>query len=373
MWSSVITSTTREGTLTLVLLTVVVVFFFFLLYSYLETAKTQKITSGEIVEERTIFRKYLLSTTYSMIVSLTNGVELYVDQRNEESSPALLFLHGWPSLSISWRHQMRFFAELGYRVISYDSRGCGRSSRPASREEYGQRQLCRDAQLLLEHLGVDDVITVGHDWGGVTNWHLALSPEDVSFNLIGLVSLNTPFSPYAVWMADPPLTGVYDYQRYLQDSARASQELNADIARSISAMIRPEELAPSSGVVARGGLFVGVPDPLPENSILSPQVLAQYAEAYNGDMTASLHVYNNYAANAAYRKETQDVEIKIPVLMMTAGKDRIQTPESSQHMDGLLVNLTRAHLPESSHWTMEQFPEEVNQFILKFIIRQQQS
>ena len=43
-------------------------------------------------------------------------------------APLIIFVHGWPELSISWRHQLHCFASLGFRVIAPDMRGYGRST-----------------------------------------------------------------------------------------------------------------------------------------------------------------------------------------------------------------------------------------------------
>ncbi|MEZ5738494.1 MAG: alpha/beta fold hydrolase [Burkholderiaceae bacterium] len=43
-------------------------------------------------------------------------------------APLLIFVHGWPELSRSWRHQLPAFAALGFRCIAPDMRGYGRSS-----------------------------------------------------------------------------------------------------------------------------------------------------------------------------------------------------------------------------------------------------
>ena len=45
--------------------------------------------------------------------------------------PLLVFLHGWPELSISWRHQLPCFAAMGFRCVAPDMRGYGRSSSPS--------------------------------------------------------------------------------------------------------------------------------------------------------------------------------------------------------------------------------------------------
>ena len=45
-----------------------------------------------------------------------------------EDGPLIIFVHGWPELSISWRHQLPALAAIGFRVIAPDMRGYGRSS-----------------------------------------------------------------------------------------------------------------------------------------------------------------------------------------------------------------------------------------------------
>jgi pimeloyl-ACP methyl ester carboxylesterase len=40
--------------------------------------------------------------------------------------PVIIFVHGWPELSMSWRHQLPCFASLGFRAIAPDMRGYGR-------------------------------------------------------------------------------------------------------------------------------------------------------------------------------------------------------------------------------------------------------
>ena len=51
-------------------------------------------------------------------------------------APPIIFVHGWPELSISWRHQLPCFAALGFRAIAPDMRGYGRSTVHPRQEEY---------------------------------------------------------------------------------------------------------------------------------------------------------------------------------------------------------------------------------------------
>ena len=53
-----------------------------------------------------------------------------------ESGPLLIFCHGWPELSLSWRHQLPAMAALGFRCIAPDMRGYGRSSTYRRHEDF---------------------------------------------------------------------------------------------------------------------------------------------------------------------------------------------------------------------------------------------
>src|SRR5580692_737566 len=59
----------------------------------------------------------------------TNGISLHVTEQGD--GPAVLFCHGFPDTSYTWRRQMKAIASAGYRAIAPDMRGYGRSSAPA--------------------------------------------------------------------------------------------------------------------------------------------------------------------------------------------------------------------------------------------------
>jgi len=90
-----------------------------------------------------------------------------------EDGPVVLFLHGWPELSISWRHQLPVFAGLGFRAIAPDMRGYGRSSTYASTDAYAQEHIVADMLELVDHLGAERAVWVGHDWGAPVAWNVA--------------------------------------------------------------------------------------------------------------------------------------------------------------------------------------------------------
>jgi pimeloyl-ACP methyl ester carboxylesterase len=92
--------------------------------------------------------------------------------------PVIIFVHGWPELSISWRHQLPCFASLGFRAVAQDLRGYGRSSVYPHRADYALEPIVQDMLDLLKALGQDKAVWVGHDWGSPVVWSLASHHPD---------------------------------------------------------------------------------------------------------------------------------------------------------------------------------------------------
>ncbi|HEX2679318.1 MAG TPA: alpha/beta hydrolase, partial [Polyangiales bacterium] len=108
----------------------------------------------------------------------TNGVRLEVLEQGE--GPAVLLLHGFPESAYSWRHQLSGLAHAGYRAIAPNQRGYAGSDRPEAIEAYDISALVEDAVGVLDALGEERAVVIGHDWGAPVAWHMALMhPERV--------------------------------------------------------------------------------------------------------------------------------------------------------------------------------------------------
>jgi pimeloyl-ACP methyl ester carboxylesterase len=70
-----------------------------------------------------------------------------------ETGPLIIFVHGWPELSHSWRHQLRCFGALGFRCVAPDMRGYGRSSNYLAHADYALEHSVDYMLKLLAHLG----------------------------------------------------------------------------------------------------------------------------------------------------------------------------------------------------------------------------
>ena len=70
----------------------------------------------------------------------------------------VVFVHGWPELSISWRGQLPVFGGLGFRAVAPDMRGYGRSSVYPRHEDYALEEIVADMVELLGALGAEKAI-----------------------------------------------------------------------------------------------------------------------------------------------------------------------------------------------------------------------
>ena len=79
--------------------------------------------------------------------------------------PLVLLCHGFPESWYSWRHQLPALAAAGYRAVAPDMRGYGGTDRPEPVEQYTQLHLVGDMVGVLDALGEETAVIVGHDWG----------------------------------------------------------------------------------------------------------------------------------------------------------------------------------------------------------------
>jgi hypothetical protein len=91
----------------------------------------------------------------------------------EGQGPLVIMVHGWPELWYSWRHQIKPIAAAGYRVLAPDVRGHGGSDKPYPVEAYDMATMMADVIGLMDAVGEDRAILIGHDWGAPICWNTA--------------------------------------------------------------------------------------------------------------------------------------------------------------------------------------------------------
>ncbi|OMH32269.1 alpha/beta fold hydrolase [Tersicoccus sp. Bi-70] len=134
---------------------------------------------------------------------LFKDTNLHVDDTGGSGRPVVL-IHGWPLSGESWEHQVGAFADAGYRVITYDRRGFGRSDKPLTGYTYDT--LAEDLNTLLEALDVRDATIVGFSMGGgEVVRHLARHGAERVRSVV-LASAVTPYMMQGSDNPDGPLT-----------------------------------------------------------------------------------------------------------------------------------------------------------------------
>lgn len=104
------------------------------------------------------------SSSYKTFISSRSFKTRYYFSPSAGDKPFLLLLHGFPSNSHVWHHQVAFFGEKGYGLVVPDMLGLGESSKPTDATQYKSSLLTKDLVELLDFEGVRKVIVIGQDW-----------------------------------------------------------------------------------------------------------------------------------------------------------------------------------------------------------------
>jgi epoxide hydrolase 4 len=110
-----------------------------------------------------------------------NGVGLYVEERG--SGAPIVCIHGAGGTTLAWTGAIDKLSRLG-RVIAYDRRGCARSERPPRYERTSIAEHADDAAALIDALGLERPVLVGHDWGGALAWIFAHRHSELISRLV---------------------------------------------------------------------------------------------------------------------------------------------------------------------------------------------
>lgn len=110
-------------------------------------------------------------------VTTKDGVDIFYKDWGPRDAPVIFFHHGWPLSSDDWDAQMLFFLKEGFRVVAHDRRGHGRSTQVW--DGHDMDHYADDVAAVVEHLGVQGAVHVGHSTGGGEVAHyVARYPND---------------------------------------------------------------------------------------------------------------------------------------------------------------------------------------------------
>lgn len=131
-----------------------------------------------------------------------NGIDInYRIDGDESASETIVLINGLADDLESWGFQVPAFVEAGFRVLSFDNRGIGKSDRPAG--PYSSKMLADDAKALVDHLGITNFHLMGVSMGGMISEEYAIAyPQDLkSVTFACTYGKADPFcqSMFAMW------------------------------------------------------------------------------------------------------------------------------------------------------------------------------
>lgn len=307
----------------------------------------------------------------------SNGIKMRIAEMGE--GPLVLLVHGWPESWYSWRHQLKALSEAGYRAVAPDMRGYGKTDKPEAVEAYDIEQLTADLAGLVDALGEDSAVLVGHDWGAIVTWNAMLFyPEKFS----ALVAMSVPYqgrSPV------PPIDGMrqrfsdnFYYILYFQEWNMAEREFDADPRAVLSRLyvspgVPREEPQVTDGRRSAGGWIPRMGAPKAHPTWLSQADLDYYVQEFSeAGFRGGINYYRNLHRNWELTARFTDTRIKAPVVFLAGVQDSVIGGRTAEQlragMERAVDDLREVRLiPDTGHWVQQERPEETNELILEFL------
>ena len=303
----------------------------------------------------------------------TNGVDLHVAEAGE--GPLVLLLHGWPELWYSWRHQMPALAAAGYHAVAPDVRGYGQSDCPQPIEAYSMKTMVADYLGLLDALGEQTAVVVGHDWGAPMAWNsAALHPGRYR----AVVGMSVPHLARAPMAPTSMLKAVFQdnwfYILYFQEPGLAEAEFEADVAKTMRTILAGagsfDAAAASMAQKKKGDKFLTgltAPETLP--GWLTEDDVAYFAAQFKKTgFRGGLNRYRNMDRDWEELPELGEKKIAQPALFITGEHDPVKTFAPAETMQASVPGLKgMVEIAGAGHWVQQEKAAEVNEALLGFL------
>ena len=296
----------------------------------------------------------------------TNGIELEVFSAG--AGRPVVLCHGWPELAYSWRHQLPALAGAGYRVLAPNQRGYGNSSRPGEVTAYDIVHLTGDLIGLLDHHGYDDALFVGHDWGAIVVWALAVLHPD---RTAGVINLSVPFLD----RGDREWTSVWEefvgedfyIVHFNRRPGVADAVFDSDPERFLGNLYRAGQWKEAERSLGPGMALINLArtgNP-PGTSIMSESELQVFVEAFrHSGFTGGINWYRNFARNWEILGDYPQL-VEQPALAIFGKHDMVPR---SENLAEFVPGVETAEL-DCGHWIQQERPRETNALMLDWMAR----
>ncbi|RJP49357.1 MAG: alpha/beta hydrolase [Anaerolineaceae bacterium] len=277
----------------------------------------------------------------------TNGIKLHVQTDGPENGTSVVLLHGFPEFWYGWRRQIPALVEAGFRVIVPDQRGYNLSDKPRSVAAYDVDVLARDVIGLLDHFGIQKARLVGHDWGAVVAWTVALQHPD---RLEKLAILNVPHPDVMTRFV-------------LGNSAQQKKSWYVFLFQLpfVEWVLSRNNFCNLERVIAgRKGSF-------------TPEDILEYKKAWSQPraLTSMLNWYRAIVRRALRGSwnpnKVTPRRVHVPTLMLWGKRDVALSHEMAQPSIELCERGELVTFERATHWVQHDAADEVNQKLIAFL------
>jgi len=270
-------------------------------------------------------------------VGTENDSPIEMHYEDHGSGQPVVLIHGYPLNGNSWERQERELLAKGYRVISYDRRGFGRSSQPTVGYDY--HTFAADLNALLEHLDLSDIVLVGFSMGTgeVTRYLGSYGSARVrKAALLGAI---------------PP---------YLRKTEDNPEGVDGAVFDQIKAAIATDRYA----------WFKDFFDNFYNTDTLMPERISEQAWQASFNVAAGASPFASYACVDTWLTDFRGdlAKIDIPVLVVHGTADRILPFEATAaRLPDLIDDVRLVAVEGGPHNIAWTHPDDVNTALLEFI------
>jgi len=309
----------------------------------------------------------------------SNGIRMRIFEAGD-SGPLVLMAHGWPESWYNWRHQLVALAEAGYRAVAPDMRGYGDTDAPPDVDGYDIIDLTDDMVGILDALGEETAVMVGHDWGALVAWH-AVVRHPQRFD--GLIAMSVPYggtaqrSPMEGWRETWGENFYYIlYHNEAGGVAEAEYDsdprgflsrlyLSPDSPREAPLITDPHRSA--GGWIGRLGAPTGLPDWLSQRDL--DYIVGEFERA---GFRGGINYYRNFHRNWEISLDYESDRVTVPTLFLAGSRDIVIGGATAEQLTAMMSRVTDdlrgvVLIPGIGHWVQQEAPEATNAAMLEFL------
>ncbi|RDW78879.1 alpha/beta fold hydrolase [Aspergillus mulundensis] len=297
--------------------------------------------------------------------------------------PYLLFIHGFPSTSFDWRHQIDYFVSRGYGIVAPDLLGYGGSDNPPDLAEFTLKRQVLDLGAILDCEGVEDVFAIGHDFGSVVLSRaitylgkrikgsafvgVGYAPPPMSFNEAGVEAINNAsldalgYPPFGYWyfMNEDDVAPIMD--KHFDSAYTLTYSSNATYLKehfspvgAYKKWLLADRIAPWSTYITAD-----------EKDIF--ETITMSHGGFDGPTKSYKSLMRDYNAADEAAIPESEAAITHPVLLLTASKDPVGIADSQITNTAPYAADIRIKSVDAGHFLQVEKPDEVSLGIHNFV------